>query len=124
MALISISAQLRDALLRVTNPAMEVIHRWDDFKFRTLIGSIGRLPIYTFDDEHPFKAKSLSLIAPSEHQQITALLASFYKPFHEVRPIGPGSFSLRYEGDGVTRSFDLSLPAQASFPNISKRSSS
>jgi hypothetical protein len=77
----------------------------------TLIGLL-RLPLYSFDDVHPFEVTRLIVSTDDKHRALLAsnIYGSISRPWSKSLQGGVGSVSLTYEGDGTSRSFDMSGP--------------
>lgn len=118
LGLIETSRILQETLLQLNGSDSIEPRAWNDFEFRKLIASVGRLPLYIFDDENPFQKASLKIIASENDSKPDGLTGSFYRPSKNSVPLGPGSFSIMYVGDGVTKSFDFALPSRAAFPDV------
>ena len=110
----ALETTIKEIALLEDNP----IHNWSDGYFRELAGSLGRLPIYMFDDENPFKETLVTLRHKSSEPSPEGILGSFYNQPDHNDLLGAGGYTFRYVADGVTRSFQMATPLKISFAQI------
>jgi hypothetical protein len=76
--------------------------------FAHAVAAVGRLPNYSFEEEHTFKRLRLAIYAnsaKSAERLDSPLYGSLSKKWDRAAAGTPGSFSFGVQGDGVTRSF-------------------
>lgn len=79
-------------------------------QFAAAVVAIGRLPNYSFEDEHAFHRVRLRIYADDEANRRkleSTLYGAFGTRWNLSAPGEPGNFSFGVQGDGVTRSFDF-----------------
>lgn len=78
--------------------------------FAHAVAAAGRLPNYSFEEEHTFKRLRLTIYAndaKSAERLDSPLYGSLSKKWDRAAAGVPGNFSFGVQGDGVTRSFDF-----------------
>jgi hypothetical protein len=82
--------------------------------FSKAVTSAARLPLFTFDEEHPFsKAKFVLKSDGSVDKELNSnLYGSFSRRWSLSERVRFGSFSASFVGDGTTRSFNFPSPSR------------
>jgi hypothetical protein len=117
IGIMQISLALNTALSLITDDqaTQNENYKWNEDKFKQLIMAAALLPLYTFDDDNPFRASGLRLVHDAAVSN-PPLVGSFLDPITaRSELLGIGSWRLRYEGDGITRVFNIAIPTRASF---------
>jgi hypothetical protein len=78
--------------------------------------SAARLPLFTFDEEHPFSRATFALLADETVQREldSKLYGSFTRRWSSSDAAQFGKFRAGFAGDGVTRTFDFPRPSRVS----------
>ena len=87
-----------------------------DKPFSEAVIAISRLPLYSLDDRHPFA--DIRIIVVGDLQDLGILDSGIYgsitKKWSKSREIEFGMISVNYQGDGVSKKFDMIQPKKFS----------
>ncbi|MGL4573333.1 MAG: hypothetical protein ACRCV9_00925 [Burkholderiaceae bacterium] len=88
----------------------------EDMVFSDMVVSLLRLPLYSFDDVHPFSKTTVVLEgAEALSKELRSdLYGSFYQRWTLSHEGGVGGYSALFAGDGVTKTFRIAFPKQLS----------
>jgi hypothetical protein len=80
--------------------------------FYDTVVKLTRLPLYTFDEDHPFSRAKWDIIMNEEMSQKSdsGIYGSIRNKWIKSEAGVFKDYQLRYAGDGVTKSFNLALP--------------
>lgn len=100
------------AFLDEVGAVKEGVTAVDSAKLRKAVISLSRLPLYTFDEKHPFELAHMAITSDEESDALlqSDIYGSIRCPWSMSADGRFGSTRLMYEGDGVTRSFKLVAP--------------
>jgi len=107
-----ISRALEAFLLKINAVNNQCLMHLDPAAFREAATRLARLPLYSFDDEHPFERVRWRLHMDDEMEKCvdSGIYGSILSPWSKSDCGTFGDFALRYEGDGITKSFKIVGP--------------
>lgn len=84
--------------------------------YRDVIVKLSSLPLYTFDEDHPFRGIRLTISMDSAMKQKASsnIYGSILSPWSKVMAAKFGELSLRFGGDGISTSFETVTPSNLS----------
>jgi hypothetical protein len=79
---------------------------------RPCVVALSRLPLYSFDDVHPFETVRFIVKAsePTRRELDSNIYGSLTRRWSKSTAASVGNLRMGYEGDGNTRSFAINLP--------------
>lgn len=82
--------------------------------FSKAVISAVRLPLYTFDEDHPFLRATVILTSDDEAKKAikSKIYGSLSNKWSDSETVTFGKANSEFEGDGVTRSFQLASPSR------------
>ncbi|MFG1228583.1 hypothetical protein [Xanthobacter wiegelii] len=108
------SAALAEFLTRINACHLEIADVRDTSIFRNTAIKLARLPLYSFDDDHPFDRVKwvLSLDDELTAQANSGIYGSLLTRWSKSSDGKFGGFRLLYAGDGTTRTFKIANPTK------------
>lgn len=108
------SAALAEFLTRINACDLEIVEVRDALIFRTTAIKLARLPLYSFDDDHPFDRVKwvLSLDDELTAQANSGIYGSLLTRWSKSSEGTFGGFRLLYASDGITRTFKIANPTK------------
>jgi hypothetical protein len=79
---------------------------------RRCVIALARLPLYSFDEEHPFeKVRFVVKASENTRQELNSnIYGSLMRRWSQSTISSIGNVRMGYEGDGTTRSFAINVP--------------
>lgn len=110
--LAEMSTALDSFLREIKASDEEKISYSDDKSFSEAAIGLAKLPLYSFDDEHPFIRVQwkLTLDKKQKADAESGIYGSLINQWSKSEKGNFSSFSLRYASDGITKSFNLARP--------------
>ena len=106
------SVALAEFLVRIKARGPERLQSQDTPTFRKTTIKLARLPLYSFDDDHPFDRVKwvISLDGEQTAEANSGVYGSLLTPWSKSSDLKFGGFRLLYAGDGVTQNFKMAHP--------------
>ena len=111
--LLSCSASLKTFLLSSAKLTKATIRQSSDM-FSDAVIAAARLPLYTFDEEHPFAKATFILTSDGsmESRLNSGIYGSFLRRWLQSNEFSFGDSRIGFQGDGVTKSFNFPSPSR------------
>ncbi len=108
------SVALAEFLIRINACRPEIVEARDTSIFRKTALKLARLPLYSFDDDHPFDRVKWMLSLDNELTSETnsGIYGSLFTRWSKSSDGKFGGFRLLYAGDGITRTFMIASPTK------------
>jgi len=109
--ILNASRELAEFLRKMSSVSQKEYQGKDDI-FKKAVIAAARLPIYTFDETHPFSGTRIIIRADGHGREPldSSIYGSITRRWIEAENIEFLGHTANYEGDGVTKSFKLVAP--------------
>lgn len=120
--LLQCSSALNDFLLKVAKLANGPT-KIESEKLKNAVLSAARLPIYSFDDSHPFDHLDLEILFDNHERDLLAshIYGSMLRPWGAVKTVINMGAKTQFVGDGVTDTFKFPTATKVSLKGLSKK---